>query len=98
MSEPALMGISDFANCRKPTPPTTSSLPSDRACRTPRRTTRKLGQHFARLLHLTLVAPEPCEAHGGAEFQGFGLLLACDRDRSLASIIRGCPSRTPTSL
>jgi hypothetical protein len=29
-----------------------------------------------RLLHLALVAPEAREAFGGAEFQGFGLLLA----------------------
>jgi hypothetical protein len=28
-----------------------------------------------RLLHLALVAPEAREAFGGAEFQGFGLLL-----------------------
>ena len=34
-------------------------------------------QQFARLLHLPLVAPEACEAHGGPEFPGFGLLLAC---------------------
>ena len=35
-------------------------------------------QELARLLHLALVAPEACEAHGGAEFPGFGLLLPCD--------------------
>ena len=35
-------------------------------------------QQFARLLQLALVAPEACEAHGGAEFPGFGLLLASD--------------------
>jgi hypothetical protein len=27
------------------------------------------------LPHLALVAPEACEAHGGAEFPGLGLLL-----------------------
>ncbi len=31
-----------------------------------------------RLLQLALVAPEASEAHGGAEFPGFGLLLPCD--------------------
>jgi hypothetical protein len=31
--------------------------------------------------HLALVAPETCEAHGGAEFPGLGLLLAGDRAR-----------------
>src|ERR1700731_974605 len=35
-------------------------------------------QQFARLLHLALVAPEACEAHGGAEFPGFCLLLTRD--------------------
>jgi hypothetical protein len=35
-------------------------------------------QQFARLLHLALVAPEASEAHGGAEFPGFGLLLTGD--------------------
>ena len=40
-------------------------------------------QQFARLLHLALVAPEACEAHGGAEFPGFGLLLAGDYKRAL---------------
>jgi hypothetical protein len=28
-------------------------------------------QQFARLLRPTLVSPEACEAHGGAEFPGF---------------------------
>jgi hypothetical protein len=32
------------------------------------------------LLHLALVAPEACEAHGGAEFPGLGLLLARDSE------------------
>ena len=40
-------------------------------------------QQFARLLHLALVAPEACEAHGGAEFPGFGLLLASNCERVL---------------
>ena len=40
-------------------------------------------QQFARLLHLALVAPEPCEAHCGAEFPGFCLLLTRDRERAL---------------
>jgi len=31
-------------------------------------------QQFARLRHLALVAPEACEAHGGAEFQGLSLV------------------------
>jgi hypothetical protein len=38
-------------------------------------------QQFARLLHLALVAPEACKAHGGAEFPGFGLLLARNGER-----------------
>jgi hypothetical protein len=33
-------------------------------------------QQFASLLRLALVTPEAREAHGGAEFPGFGLLLA----------------------
>jgi hypothetical protein len=37
-------------------------------------------EQFARLLHLALVAPEACEAHGGAEFPGFGVLLARHRE------------------
>ena len=40
-------------------------------------------QQFASLLHLALVAPEAREAHGGAEFQGFGLLLAGDGESAL---------------
>src|SRR5262249_36584622 len=43
-------------------------------------------QQFARLLHLALVAPEPREAHGGAEFPGFRLLLASDREGTLEII------------
>src|SRR5215467_8040760 len=39
-------------------------------------------KQFARLLHLALVAPEAREAHGGAEFPGFGLLLAGDFQRA----------------
>jgi hypothetical protein len=35
-------------------------------------------QQFARLLHLALVTSETREAHGGAEFKGLRLLLACD--------------------
>src|SRR4029077_2733817 len=35
-------------------------------------------QQFARLLHLTLITPEAREAHRGAEFPGFGLLLTSD--------------------
>ena len=30
-------------------------------------------QQFARFSHLALVAPEACEAHGGAEFPGYPL-------------------------
>ena len=40
-------------------------------------------KQFARLVHLTLVAPEACEAHCGAEVPGFGLLLARDRECAL---------------
>jgi N-acylglucosamine 2-epimerase (GlcNAc 2-epimerase) len=32
----------------------------------------------------SLVAPEPRHAHGGAQFPGFGLLLACDHKRILS--------------
>jgi hypothetical protein len=35
-------------------------------------------EQFARFAHLALVAPEAREAHGAAEFPGFGLLLASD--------------------
>src|SRR5262249_7545938 len=35
-------------------------------------------KQFARFPHLALVAPEACEAHGSAEFPGFGLLMASD--------------------
>ena len=35
-------------------------------------------QQFAGLLLLALVAPEACEAHGGAEFPGLCLLLTSD--------------------
>jgi hypothetical protein len=35
------------------------------------------------LLHLALVAPELREAHGGAKFKEFGLLLTSDRERVL---------------
>ena len=40
-------------------------------------------QQFARLLRLTLVTPEAREAHGGAEFPGFGLLLTGDGEGAL---------------
>ena len=32
-------------------------------------------EQFGRLLRLALVTPEACEADGGAEFRGFGLLF-----------------------
>jgi hypothetical protein len=35
-------------------------------------------EQLASLLRFALVAPEACEAHGGAEFPRFGLLLASD--------------------
>ena len=41
-----------------------------------------------RFPHLALVAPKAREAHGGAEFPGFGLLLACDRERTLEMLLR----------
>ena len=40
-------------------------------------------QQFARLLYFALVAPEACEAHGGAEFPGFRLLLTCNGECAL---------------
>jgi hypothetical protein len=40
-------------------------------------------KQFARLLRLALVTPEAGEAHCGAEFRGFGLLLAGDGKRPL---------------
>jgi hypothetical protein len=45
-------------------------------------------QQFARLPHLALIAPEACEAHGGAEFPGFGLLLAGDSESALEASLR----------
>ena len=48
-----------------PTPPAVPSPPSDRACQTPREPPINRSELFARLLHLTLVAPEASEAHGG---------------------------------
>jgi hypothetical protein len=39
-------------------------------------------------LHLALVAPEACEAHGGAELPGFGLLLARDLQCTLEIRLR----------
>ena len=63
-----------------PTPPTTPSPPSDRAYRTLSKPPINRRQQFARFAHLALVAPEACEAHGGAEFPGFGLLLTGDCD------------------
>ena len=41
-------------------------------------------QQFARFAHLAVVAPEACEAHGGAEFKGSGLLLAGDSEGAIA--------------
>jgi hypothetical protein len=41
-------------------------------------------QQFARLLQPTLIAPEACEAHGSAEFPGFGLLLMRDSEPILS--------------
>jgi hypothetical protein len=40
-------------------------------------------QQFARLLHLALFTPEPRKAHGGAQFPGLGVLLACHGERAL---------------
>jgi hypothetical protein len=40
-------------------------------------------KQFARVLYLALVAPEACEAHCGAEFPGFCLLLTRDGERTL---------------
>jgi hypothetical protein len=44
-------------------------------------------QQFARVLHLALRAPEACEAYGGAEFPGFGLLVAGDRQCALETCL-----------
>ena len=48
-----------------------------------RKPTINRSQQFARLPHLALVAPETREAHGGAQFPGFGLLLAGDGEGAL---------------
>ena len=52
-------------------------------------------QQFARLLHLALVTPEASEAHGGAQFPGFGLLLAghCESTLEVRFCFRGIPLR-----
>ena len=63
-------------------PPATPSPPSDRACQTLSEPAVDRSEQFARLLQLTLVAPEPREAHGGAEFPGFCLLLVGDSERA----------------
>ena len=53
-------------------------------------------EQFARLLHFTLVAPEACEAHGGAELlPGFGLLLVCDRERTVEIALCLCSVGAP---
>src|SRR5262249_3865159 len=45
-------------------------------------------EQFTPFSHLALVTPEACEAHGGAEFPGFGLLLACNGERTLEVRLR----------
>ncbi len=45
-------------------------------------------QQFARLVHLALFAPEAREAHGGAKFPGFRLLLAGDGERMIEIRLR----------
>src|ERR1700722_8448141 len=45
-------------------------------------------EQFARLLHLALIAPEACEAHSGAKFPRFCMLLACDGERMLKIALR----------
>jgi hypothetical protein len=45
-------------------------------------------QQFSRLARLALVAPEACEAHCGAKFPRFGMLLACDGERMLKIALR----------
>ena len=40
-------------------------------------------EQFSSLLRFPLITPEPRHAHGGAEFPGFGLLLTCNRERTL---------------
>ena len=42
---------------------------------------------FASLLRLALVTPEACEAHGGAEFPGFSLLLTGDGESSFEILL-----------
>ena len=56
-----------------PTPPGVPSPPADHTCRTLREPAVHRCKQFARFMHLALGAPEPGEAHGGAEFPGFGL-------------------------
>ena len=43
---------------------------------------------MARFPTLALRAPEAGEAHGGAEFPGFGLLLTCKRERVVKIFFR----------
>ena len=45
-------------------------------------------EKLASLILLSLVSPEPRNAHGGAEFPGLRLLLTRDRERALE--IRFC--------
>ena len=45
-------------------------------------------EQFARLLHLALVAPEPRDAHCGAEFPGLGLLVTRDCESALEIDLR----------
>ena len=45
-------------------------------------------EQFTSLLRLALVAPEPREAHGGAEFPGLGLLLAGDYECAFKILLR----------
>ena len=66
-----------------PTPPAAPSPPSDRAYQTLSEPAVNRSEQFARLLRLALVAPEPREAHRGAEFPGFGLLLTRNSERAL---------------
>src|ERR1700748_163408 len=45
-------------------------------------------EQFARLLRLALVAPEACEARGGAKLPRFGLLLTGDRKSTIKIFLR----------
>jgi hypothetical protein len=80
--------VFSFSAAFTPAPPAAPSPPSNRRVEALGEPAVDGTKQVARLLHPALVVPKACEAHGGAEFPRFSLLLVCDRQSTVETCFR----------